>query len=321
MKLAGLDLGNDSIKVFMDHLNEPLVIPNVIAPGQERMVLQEEDSPLKALDVTVYSHALEKNGQRCFVGLLAAEHEDNTEMEETDNKAMSDQSFIVALTALAYLGLTNNSMSHSPFSNAEEFQCVIGTGLPVRTFTRFRQKLTERWVGEHEVMFHTTPTLKNRKVKITIPKIFVSPEGAAAIYNLATHDNLQIKDPSLYEGCIGVCEIGAITTDFPIVRRMAVDNLFSTGEYLGMSSYLDAVIHEVEDTYGYTFRSRAKLVQKIKEEDYTIRLLGEGDADIKPIIDRQFTRIARRIVELIKKRWKKCPDIQAFYVIGGGRVP
>lgn len=31
-----------------------------------------------------------------------------------------------------------------------------------------------------------------------------------------------------------------------------------------------------------------------------------------------FRRAAARMVELIRKRWKKAPDIQCFYVIGGG---
>ncbi|MNR61400.1 hypothetical protein D3C85_1831470 [compost metagenome] len=40
--------------------------------------------------------------------------------------------------------------------------------------------------------------------------------------------------------------------------------------------------------------------------------------DIRPIVDIYFRRAAVRMVELIRKRWKKMPDIQCFYVIGGG---
>ena len=70
MRIAGVDLGYDSIKVITSHQNEPIVIPNIVAPGYERMVLQEEDSPLQALDVTINSHALSRNGERYFVGWL-----------------------------------------------------------------------------------------------------------------------------------------------------------------------------------------------------------------------------------------------------------
>lgn len=318
MRIAGVDLGYDSIKVITSHQNEPIVIPNIVAPGYERMVLQEEDSPLQALDVTINSHALSRNGERYFVGWLAAEHEDNIELEETENKALSDQALIVALTALAYIGISNPSSTHPSFGQPDKIDYIVGTGLPVRTYARYHPQLIERLVGEHEVTFLSTPGLKNRTVRVHISRAFVSIEGAAAIFNLATHDNLQIRDETLYNGCIGVCEIGAITTDFPILRRMAVDNLFSSGEYLGLSSYLDSIITEVEDTYGYSFPSRAKLVQRIKANDYNIQLLGEGEANIKPIVDYHFNRIARRIFDLIKKRWKKCPDIEAFYVVGGG---
>src|SRR5690554_822612 len=109
LKLAGIDVGNDSIKVVLDGLRDPITVPNIVAPGYERFILQEEESPLQALDVMVHSPALAKKNQRFFVGALAMEHEDKIELEETDNKAVSDQSLIVALTTLAYAGVMSQS--------------------------------------------------------------------------------------------------------------------------------------------------------------------------------------------------------------------
>lgn len=319
MKLAGLDVGNDSVKVVVDGAAEPILVPNVVVPGYERMVLQEEDSPLKALDVVVSSPALMKNNQRYFVGLLAVENEDNIELEETDNKALSDQSLVVAVTALAVAGVMGGSYGGiQSITGVNEVEYVVGTGLPVRLFPRFHRKFEERLVGEHEVTFLTTPGLRDRKVRVIVRRAVVSIEGAAAILNLATHDNLQVKDEELYYGTIGVCEVGALTTDLPVVKRMAVDNQFSHGEQVGMASYLDSIIRDVEDMYGYTFPSRAKLVAKIQNNDFTIQRIGEGTADIKAIVDHYFSRAATRIVDIIRKRWRKYPDIQCFYVVGGG---
>ena len=240
------------------------------------------------------------------------------ELEETDNKAVSDQSLIVAIASLAIAGMISNSYGSNSISGANELEYIIGTGLPVRTYSRFYKQFEERLVGEHEVTFLTTPGLRDRRVKVSIRKAIVSIEGAAALLNMATHDNLQVKDDELYNGCIGVCEIGALTTDFPVIKRMAIDNQFSHGEQIGLASYLDSIIRDVEDVYGYTFPSRAKLVNKIKNRDFTIQRLGEGQADFKSIVDHYFSRVAQRIVDLIKKRWKKFPDIQCFYVLGGG---
>lgn len=319
MKLAGVDVGNDTVKVMLDGSREPIIVPNVIVPGFERMVLQEEDSPLKALDVIINSPSLAKNNQRYFVGLLAVENEDNLELEETDNKAVSDQSLIVTLTALAVAGVVNSSFGSLSYNhNINEVDYVIGTGLPVRTYPRFYRRFEERLVGEHEIYFQTTPGLRERRIKVNIRRAIVSIEGAAGLLNLATHDNLTVKDEELYNGCIGVCEIGALTTDFPVIKRMAIDNQFSHGEQIGLASYLDSIIRDVEDVYGYRFPSRAKLVAKIRDRDFTIQRLGEGQADIKNIVDHYFSRVAVRIVDLIKKRWKKYPDIQCFYVLGGG---
>lgn len=313
VKLAGIDVGNDSIKVVLDGVREPIVVPNIIAPGYERLILQEEDSPIKALDVMVHSPSLRKNNERYFVGMLAVEHEDNLELEETDNKAISDQSLIVALTTLAYVGLLSQS-----YGAEDEIEYVIGTGLPVRTYARYHKQFQERLVGEHEITFLTTPRFRNRRVRLLIRRAEIGIEGASAIYHMATHDSLQVKDEELYYGCIGVCEIGALTTDLPVIKRMAVDNHFSHGEQVGMATYLDAIIRDVEDHYGYTFPSRAKLVQRIQSREYMIQRIGEGQADIKPIIDTYFSRAAQRMVEIIRKRWKKYPDIQCFYVLGGG---
>ncbi|BFT75426.1 hypothetical protein [Paenibacillus sp. P36] len=317
IKLAGIDIGNDSIKLVLDGSREPLVIPNIIAPGYERHILQEEDSPWKALDVMIYSPSLSQRNQRYFVGQLALEHEDNLELEDTDNKAVSDQSLIVALTALAYQGLATQAFN-SGYGAVDEVEYTLGTGLPVRAFAKYSQQFEQRLLGEHEVTFLSTPQFHNRKIKVSIRKVAVSIEGAAAIFHLATHDSLMVKDEEIYNGCIGVCEIGALTTDFPVIKRMAIDNHFSHGEQIGIATYLDAIIRDVEDAYSYVFPSRAKLVQRIKQRDFTIQLLGEGQVDIRPIVDQHFRRAALRMIEMIKKRWRKYPDIQCFYVIGGG---
>ncbi len=318
LKYAGIDFGNDSIKLVLENQKSPLVIPNVISSGYSRQILQEEESPLKALDVIVNSHALSNNNLRYFVGELAIEDEDKSELEETENKAESDQSLIVALTSLAYMGLVNTQRAVQ--DEQLEIEYILGTGLPVRSFVKYHEVLRNKLIGQHEVTFISTPKLQNKKVKLNIRDAYVSIEGAAAIYHIATHDNLEIKDPELYEGCIGVCEIGALTTDFPVIKQMNIDNRFSYGEQMGMANYLDSIIRDVEDRYDYSFPSRAKIVQRIKEQNYMIQKIGEGQSDIKPIVDHYFNRASKRIVELIKKRWKKYPDIQQFYVIGGGAI-
>lgn len=317
-RLAGIDIGNDSIKIIHDGSGTPTVIPNIVTPGFDRLILQEEDAPLKALDVVVYSPSLTQNNRRWFIGTLATELEGNSEPEETDNKALSDQSLIVAITALAYTGIVQQTQTGGSVSQFDEVEYVIGTGLPVRTYSKFHETFEKRLVGEHEVTFMTTPKLRNRKVKVIVRRAVVSIEGAAALLHLATYDNLQVRDDEIYNGVIGVCEIGSLTTDLPVVKRMNIDNHFSFGEQTGMAIYLDGIIRDVEDEFGYSFPSRAKLVQRVKARDYVIQRIGEGQASIQPIVDHHFRRAAQWVVELIKKRWKKYPDIQCFYVIGGG---
>ncbi|MBP3966300.1 ParM/StbA family protein [Paenibacillus sp. DLE-14] len=318
IKIAGIDVGNDSVKLVIDGASEPIVVPSILSPGYERHIFQDEDSPLKALDVRVYSPKLKKNNQRYFVGLLAMEDQDISELEETDNKATSDQALIVALTALAYAGLTSQTYEPVEGQTTQAVEYIVGTGLPVRTYAGFHKTFEERLVGEHEVTFLSTPKLRGRSIRVIIKRAVVSIEGAAALFHMATHDNLTVKNEELYYGCIGICEMGALTTDFPVIKRMSIDNQFSTGEQFGLAGYLDNIIRDVEDQFGHRFPSRTKLIQRIKNRDYTIQRIGEGQADIRPIVDNYFNRAANKVLDLILKRWKKNPDIQCFYVLGGG---
>ena len=79
-------------------------------------------------------------------------------------------------------------------------------------------------------------------------------------------------------------------------------------------------MREVEDQFGYRFPSRTKLIQRIESRDYIIHRVGEGQADIRPIVENYFSRAANKMLDLIVKRWKKNPDIQCFYMLGGGAV-
>jgi plasmid segregation protein ParM len=325
VKLVGIDIGNNGIKIAEEiyrenESNGSLIVPNVVARVYGRQVLQDEESPLSALDVIINSSALELNNQRYYVGHLAMEQEDSQEIEETDNKALAEQSLIVAITSLAYYGIMNSMMDSVNYDQVETVEYYIGTGLPVRIFEKYHKIFEERLTGDHEVTFVTTPKLKNRKIRVIIRKVVVAVEGAAALFHLATDENLKVKDDKVASGLVGVCDIGSITTDLPIINKLVIDNQFSEGEQIGISTYLDMVMKDVEETYGYRFSSRSKLAHRIKNGEYNIQLLGEGQVSIKPIVDIYFSRAAMRMAELIKKRWKKSPDVQFFYVLGGGAL-
>lgn len=313
VRSIGLDIGNDSVKLVME--GGRLAIPNIVAPGSPRNLLREEDNVLEALDVEVYSRSLTGGWKHYFVGELAVEDEDNMEMSEVENKVESEQSLIVTLVALA---VTELSRSESFTENPLIAEYVIGTGLPIRQFSRYREAFIQRLEGEHEVKFVTTPKYRGRTVRIVVKKVTVGIEGASAILNIATNDDLSVKDEMAYYGTVGICEIGALTTDFPIMKKLQPDNRFSHGEYFGIASYLDAIRQDVYEKFGYNFQSRAKLVKRIRESSYLINLVGERRGDIKPIVDEHFKRASFRIVDLIQKRWTKYPDAQAFFVLGGG---
>ncbi|WP_312029491.1 ParM/StbA family protein [Paenibacillus sedimenti] len=140
--------------------------------------------------MVIYSPSLSQRNQRYFVGHLALEHEDNLELEDTDNKAVSDQSLVVALTVLAYQGLMNQGSGGSDgYGSTVEVEYVLGTGLPVRAFAKFNQQFEQRLVGEHEVTFLSTPQLHNRNTNVPAEAagtFFIQTGGTAIIFLLLT---------------------------------------------------------------------------------------------------------------------------------------
>ncbi|MGR5963157.1 hypothetical protein ACT7DN_30445 [Bacillus paranthracis] len=100
---ASVDAGNDALKAYIGGLEEEnkVYIPNVVKKMEDRPILSLGDDPLAELHLRITSSAINISGTYA-VGTLAVKEKDSSHIPATIMKSDSDQTVILALTALAY---------------------------------------------------------------------------------------------------------------------------------------------------------------------------------------------------------------------------
>ena len=320
MKFVGADLGNDSTKIVFGPqqyfripnavsqrmLNEKRKNLSIDAIRVEGSLIEMENHArnrlLNDLDVVITSNTI--NG-RFFVGELASRNGENEILTGTPK---ADNPFIT-IPLIAMLALDIPSSQHSC-----EYKVVCG--LPISEYTQDRERYREKLIGEYEVEFQSE-TIKNRRVKVIIKDAYVVPEGVAVVLNRMLNETATgLRNPSLRQGHIGVIDIGAFTTDIPVIVNGKPDSDASEGIAEGIANYLDKIVRHVNETYGVNM-SRSQLVGRLETGELEFPIKGKP-ANLRPIIDEQFQIFARRIVSLVDSIWENHFEIREFFVVGGG---
>jgi len=320
MRIVGADLGNDSTKIVFGP-RQYFRIPNSVSQrmmGERRKNLsidtlrvegsfneledRARDRLLQDLDVVITSKTIDG---RFFVGELATKNGENEILTGTPK---ADNPFIT-IPLITMLAL--DVPSHTTIG---EFKVVCG--LPISEYTQDRERYREKLIGEYEVEFQSE-TIKNRRVKVIIKDAYVVPEGVAVVLNRMLNETATgLRNPSLRQGHIGVIDIGAFTTDIPVIVNGKPDSDASMGINEGIAHYLDKIIRHVNETYG-VHMSRSQLVSRLETGELEFPIKGKP-ANLRPFIVDQFQIFARRIVSLVDSIWEHHFEIREFFVVGGG---
>lgn len=323
VRMAAVDIGNDSLKAYVGDLQSELHIPNVIAEvSPTREVVEMEKHAIDGLHVEIVSGALKQGKGIYAVGRLATGYPHNDELTLDSEKADSDQSIILLLTALAY----DAAESIREKKGIIDAAYYLSTGLPLSEAKRgkrqaFRDKLMN---NQHEVHFKDTPEIGGKIVRIRFEEVLVNTEGHVALIDLTTNDNGSVRNEDLMKMTVLIHDIGGLSTDAAIVHSDGtVDNVHSEGMKEGVSPYLDEIIDRVYRETGYKFQSRRQLVEIITadspEERNHIWLKGNRRS-IQALVDEILLRLAKEEYKLIKNLWNKVPQIRVSYQIGGGSL-
>lgn len=316
MKLIGIDIGNDSVKVKTKE-NE-INIMNLISAGYNRRIFGQEMGHLSnLLDVSIESKG--KDLGRYFIGGLAFKENrgDMIEKSRGETKAESDTTYIMILASLAYTLYDENNPVKKEY-------VTLGAGLPTEEYfnDRLLDLFKSRLKGTHKVIFHS-PNFKGAQITIVIDKIEVIPEGTSAALSILYDDKGRFKEK--YEGLrdklILIIDIGSLTVDVSTMENGTFIGKGFFGINKGIADPLNSILLELKNLYGYE-TSRHKL-------DYYLRKYGfiefyGNKISLTEMAERHFedfTRVmANQIYKELDMHGLNASDVHTAFIVGGGAI-
>lgn len=338
VRLMGVDVGNDAIKVVMleenngDAAIKKCEVMNVLSPGYSRRNYGVKKAHLSnLLDVTVYEESKQAERRsfgRYFVGGLAYKENRGDIIERTaeDIKAESDDTIILLTTSIAY-ALFN------PGNPIKTENVALGTLLPTEEFFNdkddLRQKFQEKLLNKtYTVEFHD-PEFLGAKITINIIDEEINPEGAAAAlaysFNIDGNEKEDIGN-IMEEVHLGI-DIGSVTTDVSVFEYGEFSPKGHFGVLLGTSQPLDKIAADIKDEWDaditrhqldYIIRNNKKLVINVngKSQDIT--------EELKKHKDEKFGHFIKLLVNNINKelriRGVNTAFISRVNMAGGGSI-
>lgn len=307
VSVVGADLGNDSLKIVFGQRHQ-FKLKNAVSKRMREEVRKDlsvdrakDSSITEDLDVLIESETVQG---RFFVGPLAVR---NGEEEILTGTAKANNPFIVVplITMLA--------LDIKKPEREREFKLVCG--LPISEFTVDREKFASMIKGTYKVCFLSS--IYQHEVVVKITDVTVLPEGVAVIMNqLLNDDATGFRNPSLRQGHVGVIDIGAFTTDIPVIVNGKPDSDASTGINEGIAHYLDRIVAYVNHTH-HVLMTRAQLVERLEKNDLSMHIKG-SPVDLTGAVNEQLMIFANKIVSIVDNLWSKHYEIQDFFVVGGG---
>ncbi|MGG3471593.1 ParM/StbA family protein [Neobacillus pocheonensis] len=319
-KTVGADLGNDSLKIafggnatfrlknsvsqrMMEEIRKDLGIADFGLNGDfEELNDDQKGRILNDLDVVIHSDTI--NG-RFFVGDLASRN--GEQVVEPGTPKADNPNIIIPLITMLALDVERGK---------KEAHFKLACGLPITEFTSDRERFRKKLIGEYNVKF-LSQALKDREVKIIIDDVLMIPEGVAVALNqIFDETGRKFRNKELLTGQCGVIDIGAFTTDIPVVSNGKPDNEASSGINEGIANYLDAIVNLINEQHGVKM-TRSQLVEKLEANSLSFSIKGT-QTDLSSYVDQQFSIFAKKIVSKVDNIWANHFEISQFFVVGGG---
>ncbi len=329
IRIAAIDVGNDSLKAIFGKLEVELKIPNVIAQDiADRPIIgiEELDSqePTDGIHIRLHSPTLQDNNAIYRVGNLATKSGNSTELDPGSNKSEEDQTLVMLFAALALdAARDENKTIFRRSNNVIEATYTLGTGLPLREVKEgkdvgYRSQLLG---SVHQVEFLVTPKYQGLKVNIKFEEVKVYPEGFAAFINLVMDNDLNIINKELIDKRILIQDIGGLSTDVAVIKNRKVDDDKAQGFNLGVSESLDAIREEIYAKHGVELDSRLDVVEIITRKNDRNHIMVKGSrTSVHDIVDRILLDLAKKQYRHLRNIWQRNSQSEICYFIGGGSL-
>lgn len=280
MNIVGIDIGYGDVKIVSDSIEGCLAgFPTLITPAKEGSfeVSEQESKP-----ITV-------GGKKYHVG-------------EDAKKAthLLDLKFETWLEEDEYMALYLKALSF-----VEPGVLSVVTGLPVSEYSRWKEFLSKKLVGSHEV--------DGKHYNVQTVKVMPQPFGA--FFNAALGSDGKVSNVAIMDEVVGIIDIGTRTTDFiQVDGGMWKEDGASGSIDRGVSNLIDAVTKRVAEKHKSEL-SVLKAREAISNKE--IKVFGVR-TDITHIVDEEATQLATFIVHKAKAYWKNGANIETLLLTGGG---
>jgi plasmid segregation protein ParM len=318
MQPIGIDLGNGAVKVRFGTTR--LMIPNVISVGGMQPEYGEVSNPLDALNVVLDS-PLVGDSRHWYIGRLAATQGAMARyMLPSDQKTLSQQSAILYLVGLAAAVVQHEfevNGSTEPELEAELY-AVSGASL-VESFQKgTRRRFEDKLRGEHWVTFQDPSPWAGVTVHLRVyPRVHL--EGHTA-YLWLMRNIPSIATVLSTKPVIGLAEVGELSTEFPVFRGPNIEPALSSGAQFGTASVMDELLLRIRDFTQVPTAfagGRMELERFLEEGRDTVSLMGRT-YHLRELIEDHLSAAAHSLYALIREKWQRVPNIEQFWVIGGG---
>lgn len=328
--IFSVDVGNSWYKVLASDDGELMdyQIPNAIALFDEEFhekPYDEEDVDFEEhLIVEMKSPAVLDRREIFYVGKSAMQQKNVSLTAFNNQKIDEERTYILLFAAAAYHALlTNPSEGDLDYTINQ-----LAVSLPTTQYKEKKELFKQRLLGDHTIIFHKVPGVKEPKevaVKIHIEDVIVGAEGALA-YLALTRDpiSLLVSDDSLVKDSakgIIIGDLGGDSVDFVgIKNNKPVASV--EGEPFGINQFLDNIIQKVSKNELYSFNSRSELEEKLAagQSEWYVEPFAGVKKDISKYIIPQLRLMAIKYLEHFNRVRSSSNEIKGAsrYIAVGG---
>lgn len=319
-----IDNGSSHVKVIYDHLDCNFIFPNVLAqPFGERFLLMEQGDPLDFLDVQITSPSIESDQYRhVYVGNLAIGDEgiihEIVGDKAVQKKAQRPETMVTLLTAAAYAIAKKHEDAIKRGKKRIKAAVNLGTGLPIREITKFREEFAHKITGGvHSVTFGTTPVFKGITVEMefSLPTD-ISIDDVSGVYDLEATSKSHLSHKGF-----GIADVGGVDMDIAFFKPgLDLDQRHSTGAKIYLNDALESIRNEVNAQGEELIASTAELTLMLVNKEYEIYAEGKVVFDMTSLINRHMRILAEKVLKYARNSWKHVRYANEFWFIGGGAV-
>ncbi|WP_226584259.1 ParM/StbA family protein [Halobacillus litoralis] len=329
-RIFSVDIGNSWYKILASDDGELVdyQIPNAIALFDEEFYekpYDEEDMDFEEnLIVEIKSPAVLDRREIFYIGKSAMKQRNVSLTSFNNQKIDEDRTYILLFASAAYHALLTESSEGDLNYTIDQ----LAVSLPTTQYKEKKELFKERLTGDHTVIFHKVPGVKEPKevaVKIHIKEVIVGAEGALAYLALTREpDSLLISDESLVKDSakgIIIGDLGGDSVDFVgIKNNKPVASV--EGEPFGINQFLDNIIQKVSKNELYTFNSRSELEEKLAagQSEWYVEPFAGVKKDISKYITPQLRLMAIKYLEHFDRVRSSSNEIKgaARYIAVGG---